>query len=130
MSALKTRTEAILALTPTEDQTGKEGCAVKASGAAAALVNADTDIPLGVILDGQDTSGKSTVQLCEGASGTVRVRLSSAPGSVGLGTYLSIGSDATFKQAISAKTMCARAAQAGAAGELIEAVLFRPVTVP
>jgi hypothetical protein len=127
MSALFKRETAVIPMTPNEDQTGKEGYAVKVSSGKAALVTADTDIPLGLILDGEATTGKSAVAVCDACAGTVRVKLDGTPGTVAAGTYLTISSTGTFKAAVSGKTQCARALEAGAANELIEAVLHRPV---
>jgi uncharacterized protein YaiE (UPF0345 family) len=127
MSALFKREVAVIAMTPNEDQTGKEGYAVKVSSGKAALCTADTDVPIGVVVDGEGTSGKSAVAVCDACTGTVRVKLNGTPGTVALGTYLTIASDGTFKAAVSSKTQCARALESGSAGELIEAVLHRPV---
>ena len=128
MSARFTRENVILPMTPNETHVGKEGYAVKVSSGKAALVTGDTDTPIGVILDGEDTAEKSSIAVCEGCSGTVRVKLNGTPGTVNIGTYLTIASDGTFKAAVSNKTQCARALETGAAGELIEAVLHRPIT--
>ncbi len=128
MSALFKRATAVLPFTPNEDHTGKEGYAVKASSGKAALVTADTDVPLGIILDGETTSGRSAVAVCDAGGGTVRVKLDGTPGTVAVGTYLTISATGTFKAAVSGKTQCARALEAGAANELVEAVLHRPVT--
>ena len=131
MGARNTRENAVLPLTPNEDHSGKEGYAAKyAAGPKAALVTGDTDIPLGVIVDGEPTTGQSTVAICDAAQGTVRVKLDATPGTVVLGTYLTITSTGTFKATVSGKTQCARAMEAGAANQMIEAVLFRPITAP
>jgi len=127
MSALFKREVAVVAMTPNEDQAGKEGYAVKVSSGKAALCTADTDVPIGVVLDGEGTSGKSAVAVCDACAGTVRVKLDGTPGTVGMGTYLTISATGTFKAAVSGKTQCARALESGSADELIEAVLHRPV---
>lgn len=130
MSALFKRETAVLPMQPNENHLGKEGYAVKVVSGKAALVTADTDVPLGVILDGEDTTGRSAVAVADACGGTVRVKLSSVPGAVLTGGYLTIASDGTFKAAVSGKTQCARALENGAANELIEAVLHRPSTAP
>jgi hypothetical protein len=127
MSAQFKRNVAVIPMTPNEDHTGKEGYAVKVSSGKAALVTGDTDTPLGVILDGETTAGKSAVAVADACAGTVRVKLDATPGTVAIGTYLTITSTGTFKAAVSTKTQCARALESGAANELIEAVLHRPV---
>jgi hypothetical protein len=127
MGALMKRETAVIAMTPNEDQRDKEGYAVKVSSGKAALVTGDTDIPIGVILDGENTDGKSSIAVCDAGGGTVRVKLDGTPGTVAIGTYLTISSTGTFKAAVSTKTQCARALEAGTANELIEAVLHRPI---
>lgn len=128
MSSRFVREVAVLAMTPNEDQRGKEGYAVKVSSGKAALVTGDTDTPIGVILDGENTDGQSSVAIADALPGTIRVKLNSSPGTVTIGTYLTIASDGTFKAAVSNKTQCARALESGSANELIEAVLHRPIT--
>ncbi len=130
MSALFKREMAVIPMTPNEDQRGKEGYAVKASSGKAALVTADTDMALGVILDGENTDGKTTLAVADACAGTVRVKLDAVPGTVAVGTYLTITATGTFKQAVTGKTQCARALEAGAANELIEAALHKPITAP
>lgn len=126
------RTNGVLALTPTADHSGKEGFAVKASGTSAALVAAATDIPLGVVLEGATTAKKDAVALCDGGlAGTVKVKLDATPGTVALGTYLVITATgtATADPGSGARVRHARALEAGAANELIEAVLLTPVAL-
>ena len=127
MSANYKRQTAVIPMTPNEDHTGKEGYAVKVSSGKAALVTGDTDTPIGIILDGATTTGKSAVAVADATGGTVRVKLDGTPGTVAIGTYLKITATGTFKAAVSGKTQCARALEVGAANELIEAVLHRPV---
>ena len=130
MGARNTREEAIIAMTPNEDQRGKEGFAVKVSSGKAALCTAATDIPIGVIVEGENTDGTSSVQVADAGGKPVLVKLDGTPGTVAIGTYLTITATGTFKATTTATTQCARALQSGAANELIEAVLFRPITAP
>lgn len=120
------RSNAIIPITPAADHSGKEGYAVKIVSGEAALVTANTDAPVGVIIEGQDTTGKDSVALIgSGLSGTVPVKLSASPGTVNLGTYLEIVADGTFKaDAGTSGTVCAMALESGTAGEIIEAVLL------
>lgn len=128
MSSLFKRETAIISLVPNEDHTGKEGYAVKASAGLAALCTADTDPVIGVILDGETTSGLSSIAICDAAGGTVRVKLDAGSAAVNMGDLLTITATGTFNGKVVGKTLCARALQAGAAGELIEAALFHPIT--
>ena len=94
MAGALTRDAAIFALTPAADQTGKEGYAVKIVAGEAAISTAHRRKLFGVILDGETTSGKSTVASMAGASGTVKVKLS---GTVALGGLLMVHTDGTWK---------------------------------
>jgi hypothetical protein len=124
MAGALTRDTAIFALTPAADQTGKEGYAVKIATGEAAIATAD-DGNFGVILDGETTSGKSTIASFAGASGTVKVKLS---GTVALGGNLMIHTDGTFKAHASTNIVAAVAMEAGNADELIEAALVNSFT--
>jgi len=86
-----------------------------------------------VILDGENTTGKDSIACAYGGfAGTVKVKLHSSPGTVVAGTPLELVAGGTVKQSSgSAGTvLVAQALETGAANELIEAALMRPVTVP
>ena len=119
MAGALTRDAAIFALTPAADQTGKEGYAVKIVAGEAAISTAHNG-NFGVILDGETTSGKSTVASMAGASGTVKVKLS---GTVALGGLLMVHTDGTWKAHTLANNVHAVAMEAGTATELVEAAL-------
>lgn len=125
------KNRALLALTPYADQTLKEGYAVKAqSDGTVAVVSSTTDVPFGVLVDGGATTGKSTVAIAAGGfAGTVRVKLGSSPGTVLMGTNLQVNADGTAKAdaLTGTRVVFAQAMEAGAANELIEAVLFKPL---
>jgi len=119
-------------MTPNEDQTGKEGYAVKVDGTTAnkaVLVTGITNAPFGIIVDGDTTSGKSTVAVAGSFSGTVWAKLSASPGTVNAGTKLEITANGTLKASgTSTARNIAVALQSGAANEMIEAaVIFDPV---
>lgn len=124
--SLFARENGVIRLVPNETHLDKEGYAVVVSSGKAALVTGDTNIPLGVILDGEATTGYSSIAICESPGGMVRVKLDATPGTVAVGTYLTITSTGTFRATTSGDTCCARALESGAADELIEAALFRP----
>jgi hypothetical protein len=119
MAGALTRDAAIFALTPAADQTGKEGYAVKIVAGEAAISTAHNG-NFGVILDGETTSGKSTIASMAGASGTVKVKLS---GTVALGDKLMIHTDGTWKAHTSTNNVSGMAMEAGTATELVEAAL-------
>lgn len=124
---MQIKNNAIIALTPTADHSDKEGYFVENSSGSAAIVNATTDIPLGVILDGEDTSGKSSIALAGGFSGTCYVKTS---GAIAFGALLQLANDGTVitDAGTGARVIVGRKVDAGTctSGDLIEAVLFLP----
>lgn len=106
-----------------EDQSGARGRFVQASGA---LVTAATgQIPLGVITDGGVANARSAV--CVSGSGHIaKVRLSATPGSVVAGSFLVLTANGTLAldPGTGARVQVARALEAGAANELIDAIIL------
>jgi len=119
---MQIKTNAILALTPTADHSDKEGYFVKNSSGSAALVTATTDVPIGVIVDGEDTAGKDSVAICGGFAGTVYVKLS---GTVAQFANLQLAADGSCitDAGTGARTIVGRTMQAGVSGDLVEAVV-------
>lgn len=125
------RSTAVIPLTPTADHTGKEGYFVENSSGSAAIVNAATDIPIGVITEGGETTGKSAIAV-PAFGGIVKVKVTdTSPGTITLGTYLTVKSDGTVQAdaGTGSRVRVARAVEAGAAGELIDAYLMEPVAL-
>jgi hypothetical protein len=122
---MKVRDNAIIPLTPAADQTDKEGYFVETSSGNAAVVNAATDLPTGVIVDGETTSGLSSVALMN-FGGTVRVKLS---GNVNKLAKLQLAADGTVvtDAATGARVIVAQALEAGVSGDLIEAAFYGPI---
>ena len=120
----------IMAITPTADQTNYRGYFVEASSGSAAICNAATDLPIGVIVDGQPTTGQSSIAVASGLAVKVKVT-GTSPGTIALGTYLTLKSDGTVQAdaGSGARVQVARALESGAAGELITAVLINPVSI-
>lgn len=128
---MKARDNAIIPVVPTADQRGEKGKFITAAGAI--MANATT-VPFGVILDGGNIDGESSVAISAGGfSGTVRVKLAATAGTVVRGTFLTL--DATTLGAVRAdpgtgnRVQVAQALEAGANHELIEAVLIRPTVL-
>lgn len=119
------KANAIVAMTPAADQSDKQGYLVKNSSGDAAIVAATTDLPMGVIVDGETTSGKSSIALLN-FSGTVHVKLS---GTVSANDLLQVHSDGTLRvdAAAGARVVVARALEAGVSGDLIEAAFYGPL---
>jgi hypothetical protein len=127
------RENAVISLIPTADHTGKEGYLVDVDATEkAALIDATTDLPFGVILEGATTSGKSAIAVAAGGfKGTVRVKLGATPGTVKAGVILQTNSDGTVRAdaGTGSRVLTAQALESGAAGELIEAILFKPISL-
>ena len=127
------RENAVITLTPAADQTGKEGYLVDVDATEkATLIDATTDLPFGVILEGSPTTGRSSVAVAAGGfKGTVRLKLGSAPGAVKAGTILQTNNDGTVKAdaGSGSRVLIGQALESGAANELIEAILFKPISL-
>lgn len=106
-----------------EDQSGARGRFVQTSGA---LVTAATgQVPLGVLTDGGVANARSAV--CVSGSGHIaKVRLSATPGTVNVGTFLTLTANGTVAAdaGTGARVQVARALESGAANELIDAVIL------
>ena len=120
----------IIALTPTADQTHYRGYFVEASSGSAAICNAATDLPIGVIVDGQPTTGQSSIAVAPGLIVKVKVT-GTGPGTIANGTLLTLKADGTVQAdaGSGARVQVARALEAGAANELITACLLQPVAL-
>ncbi|MFO1459520.1 MAG: hypothetical protein U1G08_08920 [Verrucomicrobiota bacterium] len=127
------RTDAIVPATPAADHTGKEGFFVEPSGAAVAVINSAADLPLGVITEGRPQTGKDSIAICGGGAGIVKVKLSANPGAVVFGAYLVLDGatlgTAKLDPGAGARVRVARALEAGAADERIDAILLDPVAL-
>lgn len=125
--------EPVLPFTPADDQTLKKGFFVeKSTGSTVAVCNAATDVPIGVIVDGQPTTGKSSIAPC-GSGAIVKVKCAATAGSIVLGSYLVL--DGTTYGAVKldpgtgSRVQVARALETGANDALIDAVLIDPVVL-
>lgn len=122
-----TLANAVLSLTPNETHVDKEGFGVTISGDVA-TINASASVHHdGIIIDGEATTGKSSVMVFPGTS-PVKVRLS---GSVTKGAKLQQASDGTFvtDAATGSRVLAGRALQTGVTGENIWALLFNPIAL-
>ncbi|MFA6289934.1 MAG: hypothetical protein WC661_21330 [Opitutaceae bacterium] len=125
------KNNALVSLTPTADHSEKEGFFIKLAGITAALVTAATDLPFGVIVDGEPVTGKDSVAVGAAYPGIVTVKLGAVPGAVVAGSRLQLNADGTVKldTGAGARVLVAIAIEAGAADELIQAVLIKPVVI-
>ncbi len=92
MSALTTRTNGIIPLTPAADQTAKLGYAVDVSGDTATVSSSATTAVLGLILEGGDTDEQSSVGILGAICGTVRLK---ASGTITKGARVQQAADGT-----------------------------------
>ena len=126
---MRARHESIFAITPTVDHTGLEGSFILATGAI--ITSATTaPLPIGCILEGFTTKQKDSVAL-HNFGGTLKVKLSATPGAVVFGSYLvldgaTLGAVKLDPGTGTPRIQVARALEAGAANELIEAYLVEP----
>lgn len=120
--------QGILALTPNQDHTGMEGYFVVFSNGNASLSTSATDEVIGVIVDGDITTAKSSVAVNGAFSGIVKVKLQS---SVNQGDYLVLFTDGSVKTdpGTGARRRVARALESGNAAELINAALMPPLAL-
>jgi|ERR1041385_374856 hypothetical protein len=129
MGAKNVREQAIIPMTPAETHVGKEGYFVKNSSGSATLCTAVTDIPIGVILDGEATTGKSSVQVCDGAGPTVRVKLGAAATAFAYGTLHATDGTVCDDPGSGNRVRVCRFLESGVTDELVEAVLIYPLAL-
>lgn len=123
---MELRQSAILPLTPAVDHSDYESYFVKLSAGKAAIVTSATDLPFGVILDGEDTDGQDSIAVCGGNAGPCEVKLN---GIVSKGAYLQLESDGTVitDAETGARVLVGIALESGVAEEKIPAVLITPI---
>lgn len=123
------RHNAIIPGNHSADFTGLDGYFVESASGADSIVNAATDIPLGVITEGLPS--KSSIAT-PAFSGTVKVKVTgTSPGTIARGTYLTLKNDGTVQAdaGTGSRVRVARALEPGAANELIEAYLIEPTAL-
>lgn len=125
------RSEAIIPAKHSADFSGKEGYFVESASGTDSICNAATDIPLGVILEGSATANAATIAT-PNFGGVVKVKVTgTSPGTIVRGTYLTVKNDGTVQADAGSggRVRVARALEAGAADELIDAYLMEPVSL-
>lgn len=121
-----------MAATPAADQRDKEGYLVNLTSVSGVLTStvssSATVVAEGVILEGQNTTGKSSIGIHGALGGTVRVKLS---GAVSAGDKLQQAADGTLvtDAGTGARVVVGVALEDGVSGDLIEAALFTPLTL-
>ena len=121
-----TKDVAVIALTPTADHSTKRGYLVKNSSGSAALNDSGTVPALGVILDGEPTTGKDSIGILGGNLGTVKAKLG---GTVAFGALIQQKNDGTVitDAGTGARVVVGRCLEGGVVDELVECVFFPPV---
>jgi len=120
------RALAIIALTPAVDHSAKEGYFVILTAKLPVVSAANTDVPFGILIDGEAAAGVDSIGICGGNLPTVRVKLS---GPVSIGNTLQLHTDgsAVVDAGSGARVVVGQALEDGVSGDLIEAVILTPV---
>ncbi len=125
MSAKYVKDLVIIAMTPTADHSALKGYLVANSGGSAAVNTSTTVAALGVILDGEPTSGKDAVALLGGNHGTVKLK---AGGTITAFARLQQKNDGTVivDAATGLRVVVGLALEAAVSGDIFEAMIFNP----
>jgi hypothetical protein len=124
------RTNAILPFEAAADLTGQVGRFVVLTAGTVALVSSTAHKPFGVLLtDGKAGEIVTVAVGAGGLAGVIRVKLAASVGWPGTDLQLTADGRVQTDAGSGARIVVAQALESGAADELIEAVLFRPVTL-
>jgi len=119
----------IIPMPPTADHSEKKGCFVKNSSGSAALCTAATDLPVGPIVDGDDTTGNDSVAMCGATPGVVPVKLGAANTAFGFGVLASDGERVIDDPGTGARVRVCRFIESGAENERVLAILMLPLVL-
>lgn len=122
------RSNAVIPLTPNETHVAKEGYLVTIAGDVASLSASATTVARGVILEGQATTGQSSVGILGALAGTVRLK---ASGAITKGDRVQQHTDGSVvtDAGTGARVVVGVALETGVSGDLIEVATFTPVTL-
>jgi hypothetical protein len=127
MSSLYARGNAIVPFTPSASHEDKEGYLVDLAGDVA-TISASAALPAkGVILEGQDVNGVSSIGILGGLAAPVRLR---ASGIIAKGAEVQQAGDGTVVTDAgngNARLIVGVALEAAVAGQLFDAVAHKPV---
>jgi hypothetical protein len=124
------RTNAILPFEAAADLTGHVGRFVVLTAGKVALVSSAPQRPFGVLLtDGKAGESVTVAVGAGGLAGTIRVKLAAVVANPGADLQLTADGRTQADVGSGARVIVAQSLESGAINELIEAVLFRPVTL-
>lgn len=125
MSSLFAMSLAVVSKVPNEDHREKKGCFVNLTNDLATLCIADTDLPFGLILDGENTDGRSSLAIPGGNVGPCFVKAGGVctEGSFGQLVY---GKGAKNDAGSGNRTIVCRFLESGVEDDLVKAVLLNP----
>ena len=124
------RTNAILSFEADADLTGYVGHFVVLTAGKVTLVSSATVKPFGILLTDGKAGERVTVAIgAGGLAGTIRVKLAATVSGVGVDLQLTADGHAIPDATTGARVIVAQSLETGVTGELIEAVLIRPVTL-
>ena len=124
------RTNAILPFDAAADLTGHVGRFVVLTAGKVALVSSAAQRPFGVLLtDGKAGESVTVAVGAGGLAGVIRVKLAGAVPAPGPDLQLNATGGVQTDAGTGARVIVAQSIEPGAINELIEAVLFRPVTL-
>lgn len=130
MSALLTRATSIVKQTPSATHVDKEGYLVTMASGTATISTSATVPATGVILDGQATTGQSSIAVLGAVGGTVRMK---ASGTIAAGARVQQAADGTIVTdagAGNARVVVGVALEAAVSGDLIEVAPLAPMILP
>jgi hypothetical protein len=127
MSTLYSRGNAIVPFTPSASQEDKEGYLVDLAGDTATISSSASIPAKGVILEGQDVTGISSIGILGGIAAPVRLR---AGGTIAKGAEIQQNTDGTILTDAgngNARLIVGVALEAAVAGQLFDAVTHTPI---
>ena len=130
MSALYTRGNAIIPQTPSATHVSKEGYLVDLAAGTATISTSATVPADGVILEGQATTGQSSIGILGALAGTVRLK---ASGTIAAGARVIQAADGTVVSDSgpgNARVVVGVALEAAVSGDLVEVATMAPMILP
>jgi hypothetical protein len=127
MSSLYSRGNAIIPFTPSASQEDMEGYLVDLAGDTATISSSASVPAKGVILEGQDITGVSSIGILGGLAAPVRLR---AGGTIAKGAEVQQNNDGTILTDAgngNARLIVGVALEAAVAGQLFDVVTHTPV---